>query len=912
MLYNTKLNEELYMDYTWEKLSSREFEIIACNFAGDMFPGYEWKLTANTRDYNHDFFAKTEKLDKWGEAKHSEHAKKTMSRTQWDPTLVSAKLMNSVNDILLITCAYIPLQYIIRAFHMISSPIDNIYCINRYLLNEWFHENNQTTLLDFDPNFSINSFLSKITINNNNFVSNNDIQLYIFDASEKNYLTIINDISLNNNYNLNVAIFCIEDKAELNIDLGIDVSRIGNINVINMSFKNKSCDVLQNDNQHIKCNISKGYSIVTFDIMVIDTNRDQKETYINYSIGKIEKTKKLQILKTNEYDDNLLINLEKEIKNNKKHIIETEYIPRFLLKRPDYQLCFLHFDCRCRNNFTQLCRMYALFITGIDFQGMDEETVKQTLYLGNYPLWLENIILGVFSDAISNKIIQNSFKLINNYSNFIPNKTIYVLENVQILNNAEWEIIKNFEYLIETKSKDNIIIYQKHSNILKQDINEEIALISIFETGINCNYLNENNIKNNKLAIMDIDKKLYYPSNDIQFNNIITYFIDKTEEEKHVFINKIIDISSKQIWTSRVFDFILICENKISNKIYFDIIRSLRDIFYNRTDFFSAYNYSVLLHKDTNVNDNIMIDDMYKEADELNHCGSIRKSKELFQQVSNLALEMNEVRIGIEALTEVYNIRFWLLDVNDLEVEIDKTLDKYFINKKTKSMKGRELYPYYNCLNRKMVTQYLLNKYEDAEITFKEILNKTKLNNYIAFAYMDSARGLYNKDISTAYERIKKATEYLENLFQKGDEIRRYYDCLIEKAYIEFIIANNENRKIEIKQLKNTIYDATKYGFKNIVEKSYFKLAACYLVLSDLEKSKEYLDKIKNNPYFDNSPKNQIMYNDLMEGYFHLLNVRLGNALNISSDFCEFSNCINFKCFDNKVDNCFYIDGRMW
>ena len=53
--------------------------------------------------------------------------------------------------------------------------------------------------------------------------------------------------------------------------------------------------------------------------MVIDTNRDQKETYINYSIGKIEKTKKLQILKTNEYDDNLLINLEKEIKNNKKH-----------------------------------------------------------------------------------------------------------------------------------------------------------------------------------------------------------------------------------------------------------------------------------------------------------------------------------------------------------------------------------------------------------------------------------------------------------------------------------------------------------------------------------------------------------------------------------------------------------------
>lgn len=64
-----------------------------------------------------------------------------------------------------------------------------------------------------------------------------------------------------------------------------------------MSFKNKSCEVLQSDNQHIKCNISKGYSIVTFDIMVIDRNRDQKETYINYSIGKIKKEKNYKFLK---------------------------------------------------------------------------------------------------------------------------------------------------------------------------------------------------------------------------------------------------------------------------------------------------------------------------------------------------------------------------------------------------------------------------------------------------------------------------------------------------------------------------------------------------------------------------------------------------------------------------------------
>lgn len=43
--------------------------------------------------------------------------------------------------------------------------------------------------------------------------------------------------------------------------------------------------------------------------------------------------------------------------------------------------------------------------------------------------------------------------------------------------------------------------------------------------------------------------------------------------------------------------------------------------------FYSAYNYSILLHKDENFDEYQKIDDMYKEADELNHCGSIIKSK---------------------------------------------------------------------------------------------------------------------------------------------------------------------------------------------------------------------------------------------------------------------------------------------
>ena len=902
------------MDYTWENLLPREFEIIACNFAEDMFPDYEWKLTGTTRDDNHDFFAQSVIGNKWGEAKHSKDAKKTISRSQWDPTLISAKLTNSVNDILLITCAHIPLPYIVRAFHMISVPIDNIYCINRYLLNEWYQKK-KTKLSVFNSKYLLNTVLSKINVCDIDTIYSNDMQLYIFNSIEKNYLTIVENLILNCEYNFNIAIHSVEDKIKFKITLGPYFSLIRYIKVVNMSLNNKSYVLEPYNNKSFECDIFKGYSIVIFDIITL---KAKEKAEIKYSLGKIEKIEKIYISETKEFNDRLLIELEKKIKNNNKRIIKTNYIPPHLLKRPNYKSFYIHFDCRNNNNFSQLCRLFSFFLTGIDFQELDEKIVKQTLFLGNYPEWLENIILGVFSDTISPQIILDNSQNIKEKTNHVSNNVVYIIENVSFLETDQQKIIRIFEELIRTENNDNVLILQKEKvPLFRENINDEIALVSIFETGIISDFINKECIgPKNDLIRVDIDKKLYYPSNSVQFNNVFNFFIDKTDDQKYEFLKRLIFIVSNQVWTSRVFDFILLLEGKISLKLYFDTIRSLRDVYYNRTDFYSAYNYSILLHKDENFDEYQKIDDMYKEADELNHCGSIIKSKILFEKVSEQALEMNDIKNinkGIEALTEVYNIRFWLLDVGNLEKEIDDTIERFFDDSKNVNMKGRELYPYYNCLNRKMVVQYLLNKYTDAENTFQEILTKVRLDNYTAFAYMDSARGLYNKNIDTAYERIKKATKYLEKLFWEGKEIRRYYDCLIEKAYVEFIIADHENRNLKVRHLKNAIYDAQKYGYNSIVEKSYFKLAACYLVLGKTEEAREYLNKIKNNPYFKDLPRNQFMYNELMKGYYHLKMITLIDTLNVSSYSCEVPSCVNFKCFNNiEENNSFYIDGRMW
>lgn len=110
----------------------------------------------------------------------------------------------------------------------------------------------------------------------------------------------------------------------------------------------------------------------------------------------------------------------------------------------------------------------------------------------------------------------------------------------------------------------------------------------------------------------------------------------------------------------------------------------------------------------------------------------------------------------------------------------------------------------------------------------------------------------------------------------------------------------------------NAIYNARKHGFNNIIKKSYFKLAACFIVLGDCEKSLYYLEKIKNDPYFSESPRNQLMYHDLMKGYYHLTNYNFYLQVECISDYCNIYKTVEFNCFDNENNNKFFIETRMW
>ena len=126
-------------------LSSREFEVLAANYAQSIFPEYEWWLTAAVADYNRDFEALFEEMSKWGEAKQTQKEDKSVTKGRWDPTLLSALLKNNVDELILVTSGWTPLEYVVRACHMAerSKSVNKIIFINGYIINEWLKANNK-------------------------------------------------------------------------------------------------------------------------------------------------------------------------------------------------------------------------------------------------------------------------------------------------------------------------------------------------------------------------------------------------------------------------------------------------------------------------------------------------------------------------------------------------------------------------------------------------------------------------------------------------------------------------------------------------------------------------------------------------------------------------------------------------
>ena len=905
-------------DYTWEDLSPREFEIVACNYANDIFPDYSWSLTQLSRDDNHDFEAIFENNEKWGEAKHSDKPQKAMSRAQWDPTIVSAKLINSVDEVLLVTCSNIPLTYIIRSFHLIESSLEKVFYANRILLNKWYNSNPK--LIDFDSKHPISLIKAKIKKKISEKSKVDTLKVFCFNQVERNYLTSLQEVHNKSVYEINIAMFISEKIATITIPISESIKYISDVYIYNVSYPNGYRRINSQVNYDLNINVSCGFNIIKLTI-VIDHIYDNKSKvlFITFLNGK-KNIKPLKVLRTVEAKRENIIQFEKEAKkldsiNNS--ILHIEYLPLECFKRYGKKYYFIRFDEREKYNFSKLCQLILHLITGIDFVSIDENVLRNTIIKYDDYLILEDFIIGVFDSMLAYECLSNIEKtsyIVNVLKHRQEsNNYYYIIENTSCLNERGLKVINEIERNFILHKRQNVLIYQQFSPIQSQltVINDSAVIVLFFDSGVLSRLIDKDTgIQNNKLINTDIEGKLVYPSYTNEISLSIGYLNNKNYKELARFFKQLIDIISIQTNSNRVLDSLALLRNRTNQDVLLCVLRQIRDIYYQKTDFWNAYGYSKLVDSiNTQSPIEIYIDDLYKKADELNHCGSIIKARDAFSLVVEL-IDKHQLSLllskKIEALTEIYNICFWLLDTDGLISRIDKTMTEFYPNGVSTINYERAQYPYYNCLNRKMVTEYLLELYEDAEISFQICLNESKLKNYVAFAYMDSARGLYKKDIHKAYRRLKDAYKILCELKTSNQEIRRYYDCSVEIAYVKFVLANNSERKHLIRNLEHKVYDIKKHGLNSMAKKCYFKLAACYLVLGATEKARVYLDIIYNDKDFSNNPRNQMMYNNLQTCYFYLLS----NGSNYYK--AKDKKTLNFNCFakDQKAE--LYIETRLW
>lgn len=905
-------------DYSWEQLNSREFEIIACNYAKDVFPIYSWILTQQTKDYNHDFEAVYNNFEKWGEAKHSKKPKKSMSRSQWDPTIASAKLINCVNEVLLVTSATIPLPYIVRSFHMIDSPLENVYFANRLLINEW--NDHSPILKDFDLKYPVQNIKNKIKRKGVVIDSINNLSIYFFNQIEKNFLTPVNKVYIKSVYEINIASFVCDKHASILIPTHTFIGFTTNIYVYNLSFPDKCEEIKSDCERNIKIDLRQGYNIIKTNVVIKQDIKGSNIKHFKVRLNDREYIKTLNVCHTIKTNKESIINFEKEINkyiSEKNSILNIEYLPLDKFNRYDKKYFYVRFDEREYYNYSKLCRIILHLATNIDFSTIDEKVLRKTIFKFDDYLMLEDFIVGVFDGLLAYDCMNNIDKVnyILNYlkSRQISHNCFYIIENVSFLKGHSLEVLKRIEANFVLHNNQNFIIYQKYDFSPKRQpcITDNLAIVLFIESGVLIQSICDNSeIQNNELVCKDIEKSITFPDYKADISIVLDYLCNKTSKDLMNFFNKLYGVISHQSWSNRALDAMLLINKRINKDLYLLALRNIRDIYYSKTDFWNAYGYSQIIKKlnyDSPIE--IYIDDIYKEADELNHCGSITESREKFSLVVEL-IEKNNLESytskKLEAVTEIYNISFWLLDTKDLIKKIDKTIEEFYPEGLFPNTPIRDQYPYYNCINRKMVTEYLLELYNDAEETFKLCLKESKLNNYVAFAYMDSARGLYKEDVKTAYYRLNQAYDILNKLKESDCELRRFYDCSTEKSYLEFVLSDDLAREKAINNLLNKVYEIKKRGYKSMVKKSYFKLAACYLVLGNLQKAKTYLDLICNDKDYKNSPRNQIMYNSLNAAFFYLLNNQSG--------FYSLKNkkSVEFNCFENCKSSKLYIETRLW
>lgn len=862
------------MNYLIERLTPRQFEVLAANYAKSIAPHYDWFLTPKTVDFNRDFEAVYNNSFKWGEAKHTHKSSSSISKSRWDPTLVSAVLKNNVDEIYLVTCGWIPLEYIVRAEHFKQKSIKKIFYINRYLLDEWLKDHS-AAFDDFNEHDDMTKIMKSIESNSNTNNPKDACIINIFSLID-NILEPIDTIEKMVIYEINITVFSLET-TQLALQLPKSFI-ITDVKIIALSPNNNElcCNsICDTDNVRIKkyYKVQKGYNQVLVNGFFNNTSNDSETICVELNRKTIKK--RLLLNKSSSLSKDKLSDLaavenafDTCLINKQNMVIYSHYLEKNNLTRnkgfaSTGEYNYYEFTGSVCNDAVTICRFISKLLLGVDYSLKDELIAEKTINsaLNLCPFWISNIFAGM--------------------TNYIY--ALCAIENLERNDNVLNSFSRNVKLPI-----GSIVFIEKHPN-LSSLFQKVLSLVfDLFTTARNSSLIIINSPK-----IAENMESFYKPQDKTNISNNLTTEISRRKFE----MQTIESIWNKNIITSDYIKRLYIWGNH----------------YYEKTDFFKAhFFYDLIDRKAEHISGYIYIDYIFKYADCLNHCDSMEKAKRQFERVikeGNIN-DPREAKLVLEAKTEVFNLRFWRLETEHLVEDIDKMLNDCYSQLYVHNGNKRDRYAFYNCLNRKMVTQYLMADYQCAEATFQQYIDCVDSNhmNYLAFAYMDSARGLYMHNIFLAKKRLETAINILKELFLNGKEQRRYFDCLVELEYVKFIIDYETEDKADISFLELAVTNVRNHGYKSMLIKCYLKLATCYLAQKNIDLATQYLSYVKSNCDFNDDIRTAVLYNKILSNLYSIKNL-FGIHLNsIVNDFVS-GGRISFNCIANGD---ILLETRIW
>ena len=253
--------------------------------------------------------------------------------------------------------------------------------------------------------------------------------------------------------------------------------------------------------------------------------------------------------------------------------------------------------------------------------------------------------------------------------------------------------------------------------------------------------------------------------------------------------------------------------------------------YFKITDYYKAYILANAFKKYMNFDECLSFQEIYDLFILAVSSGYFREPKEVREHYNKViqfsrTLPLNAVSLGItlRAQSEIINIDYWELEIENLTERIDAILNK--VPDITSKDSDDLICAYLNLLNRKMVVWLLLENYKQVDIYFKknlEVINKLGREEYVGYLYMDYAKGLYNRDLKTALAYMQKAQEIFETL---GTECRRLLDCTCEIEYLKCI----QSAKYDLCNLEYAAEALNNSSFIELYSKARLKIAAVKMV----------------------------------------------------------------------------------